>query len=137
MWTAKLQDVCIEEGHFNVLYSDGAKRSLTKRYFQLPTDANVKAASIAEVNRLEAADLAVTALTLKVGSAVDLTPPVAVAAKVDLSAQARSDWFDQYRQLQSLQRAASAGFIDPADKRIGVLQALLKAAWSDSYLDSM
>lgn len=72
--------------------------------------------------------------TIQVGDVIDLSPVVVVIPDPTPEQAAQAKFLSDYRQLQSLLRAANAGFIDIADKRITDLQASTKAAWLDSYV---
>lgn len=133
MWTATLASVSNADKvwEYTIVYTNGNEKFL--KYYRAD---NISDALIESVARSEIARLTAVAdarkLSYQQGASISLvvTPPTDPTPEQ----QAQAKFLTDYRQLQALQRAASAGFIDIADKRITDLQAATKAAWLDSYV---
>lgn len=69
---------------------------------------------------------------LTIGQSLDLTPPVAVDAD-----PARTQWIADYRTLQRLQRAVTAGLLAADDKAITDQAARVKTNFLTAYVDAL
>lgn len=140
MITARLVEKSNATGRrtFTLVYEDNGK-AISKSAYVVDklTDDVIKEAARKEIISLTAENSKEDTSTIQVGDVIDLSPVVAPVPDPTPEQLAQSKFLTDYRQLQALLRAASAGFIDIGDKRITDLQTATKAAWLDSYVGSI
>ena len=138
-WTAYIEEIIQRDAAVIVraTLTDGIQKVRRQYDFVNVDDAALKSAMISDSQTLDAVAVSKSALTIAVGDAVDLTPPVPPKPVVPtVQEQAAADFRTDYRQLQALQRGVAAGLISAADKRIADLLAILQPQ-VETYIGSL
>lgn len=137
MITARLVEKSNATGRrsFTLVYEDNGK-AISKSSYVVDklTDDVIKDAARKEIVSLTAENSKEDTSTIQMGDLIDLSPVVVAAPAQTPEQVAQAKFLTDYRQLQSLLRAANAGLIDVGDKRIADLRTAINAAWLDSYV---
>ena len=138
-WTATLVDAVDRETHWfvEIDFTDGVRTKRKGYPFSGTLPRDLAAFVRQKALEFERTDTT-TDFTTLIGQSIDVTPPV-VAPPADPTAAelAKSAWFTDYRQLQSLltvTTAVPALATTQATNLIASLRTSLEADWLNSYL---
>lgn len=115
-----------------VEFTDGSDISVRKFRFSGSTDEQLigfirnQAASLDTIKNSD--------FSIHVGKEIDLTETIETPAEPTVEEIAKSEWFDDWRKLDSFKHLANNGLIEQTDIRIINLQTSLIAGWLNSYL---
>ena len=138
MWTATLARLDFENGKWSITitYSDGVD-TVSEGY----TLTSVTAKSLRDLARREALRLfnaTTTDVDIPIGTTIDVSVDPVIPPSPSPAEIARTAWFVDYRQLQSMLRATEvvpALLTAQAQTSIDNLRTSLEADWLNSYLD--